>query len=245
MAVGPGDPEAVLRERHRVRRPGLEVEDGRALARDPGRAEVRDGGAERRAPVARDVDEDRGVEDDERGVARRRGGERGQVRGQVAHDHARRIAAGDLDRGAAALWQSLLKLHTRASMLMIDAHPDDEDGGLLAYESRGQGARVALLTLNRGEAGQNLMNADYFDAMGLLRTEELLAADEYYGVQQYFGRVIDFGFSKSKQETLQKWAQGQTLSDAVRVVRMVRPLVVTSVFVGTYSDGHGNHPVAG
>ena len=150
-----------------------------------------------------------------------------------------------IDRGAAALWQSLLKLHTRASMIMITAHPDDEDGGLLAYESRGQGARVALLTLNRGEAGQNLMNADYFDAMGLLRTEELLAADEYYGVQQYFGRVIDFGFSKSKQETLQKWAQGQTLYDAVRVVRMVRPLVVTSVFVGTYSDGHGNHQVAG
>jgi LmbE family N-acetylglucosaminyl deacetylase len=150
-----------------------------------------------------------------------------------------------IDRGAAALWQSLLKLHTRASMIMITAHPDDEDGGLLAYESRGQGARVALLTLNRGESGQNLMNSDYFDAMGLLRTEELLAADQYYGVQQYFTRVIDFGFSKSKRETLEKWKNGDTLYDVVRVVRMVRPLVVTSVFVGGNSDGHGNHQVAG
>ncbi len=151
----------------------------------------------------------------------------------------------EIDRGAAALWQSLLKLHTRASMIMIDAHPDDEDGGLLAYESRGKGARVALLTLNRGEAGQNLMNSDYFDAMGLLRTEELLAADHYYGVQQYFTRVIDFGFSKSKEESFQKWKKGHLFYDIVRVVRTVRPLVVTSVFVGSPSDGHGNHRVAG
>jgi LmbE family N-acetylglucosaminyl deacetylase len=151
----------------------------------------------------------------------------------------------ELDRGSAALWQSLLKLHTRASLIMIDAHPDDEDGGLLAYESRGQGARVALLTLNRGEAGQNLMNSDYFNAMGLLRTEELLAADHYYGVQQYFTRVIDFGFSKSKEESFRKWKNGHLFYDIVRVVRMVRPLVVTSVFDGSPADGHGNHRVAG
>jgi LmbE family N-acetylglucosaminyl deacetylase len=150
-----------------------------------------------------------------------------------------------IDRGAAGLWQSLLKLHTRASLIMFTAHPDDEDGGLLAYESRGQGARAALLTLNRGEAGQNLMSSDYFDALGLVRSEELLAAGQYYGVQQYFTRVIDFGFSKSKEETIQKWTQQRTLRDAVRVVRMVRPLVVTSVFVGGHSDGHGNHQVAG
>lgn len=151
----------------------------------------------------------------------------------------------EIDRGAAALWQSLLKLHTRASLLMITAHPDDEDGGLLTYESRGRGTRVALLTLTRGESGQNLMTADYFDPMGLLRTEELLAADEYYGTQQYFGRVVDFGFSKSKQETWEKWTEARVLSDAVRVVRLVRPLVIVSVFVGGPSDGHGHHQVAG
>src|SRR5438270_11344250 len=87
-----------------------------------------------------------------------------------------------VNTGSAALWQSLKKLHTRASMIMVTAHPDDEDGGMLTYESRGQGARVALLTLNRGEGGANVMSNDYFDALGLVRTEELLAAGRYYGV---------------------------------------------------------------
>lgn len=96
-----------------------------------------------------------------------------------------------VDRGAAAVWQSLKKLHTRASLMMVTAHPDDEDGAVLAYESRGVGSRVALLTLTRGETGANVMSPDYFDALGLVRTEELLAADSYYGVQQYFTRVID------------------------------------------------------
>lgn len=150
-----------------------------------------------------------------------------------------------IDRGAGALWQSLLKLHTRASMIMIDAHPDDEDGALMAYESRGQGARVALLTLNRGQGGQNLMGPDFFDALGLVRTEELLAADQYYGAQQYFTSAIDFGFSKSKADTLEKWGHNRILAQVVRVIRMVRPLVVTSVFVGGHSDGHGNHQASG
>ena len=151
----------------------------------------------------------------------------------------------DIDQGAAALWQSLLKLHTRSSVLMVTAHPDDEDGGMLTYESRGQGARVTLLTLNRGEGGANVMSSDYFDALGLVRTEELLAADRYYGVQQFWTRMCDYGFSKTKEEALEKWGHDQTLSDVVRVVRMTRPLVITSVFVGGRTDGHGNHQVAG
>ena len=151
----------------------------------------------------------------------------------------------DIDQGAAALWQSLVKLHTRSSVLMVVAHPDDEDGGMLTYESRGQGARVALLTLNRGEGGANVMSSDYFDALGLVRTEELLAADRYYGVQQFWTRMVDYGFSKTKEEALEKWGHDQTLSDVVRVVRMTRPLVITSVFVGGRTDGHGNHQVAG
>jgi LmbE family N-acetylglucosaminyl deacetylase len=150
-----------------------------------------------------------------------------------------------IDRGSAALWQSLLKLHTRASMMMIVAHPDDEDGGMLAYESRGQGTRVDLLTLNRGESGQNLMNSDYWEALGLDRTNELLDADRYYGANEQFTRVIDFGFSKSKQEAMQKWGHERVLADVVRAVRMVRPLVITSVFVGGPSDGHGHHQVSG
>jgi hypothetical protein len=81
-----------------------------------------------------------------------------------------------INQGSAALWQSLKKLHTRASLIMVTAHPDDEDGGMLAYESRGRGTRAALLTLNRGEGGANVMSNDYFDALGLVRTMELLNA---------------------------------------------------------------------
>src|SRR5262245_58406465 len=84
-----------------------------------------------------------------------------------------------INQGSAALWQSLKKLHTRASLIMITAHPDDEDGGTLAYESRGRGTRVGLLTLNRGEGGANVVSSDYFDALGLVRTMELLQAGRY------------------------------------------------------------------
>lgn len=150
-----------------------------------------------------------------------------------------------INRGSTALWQSLKKLHTRASLVMVTAHPDDEDGGMLAYESRGVGARVALLTLNRGEGGANVMSPDYFDALGLVRTQELLAAGRYYGVDQYWTRVVDYGFSKTKAESIKMWTHDRVLYDVVRIVRMVRPLVITSVFVGAPSDGHGNHQTAG
>ncbi len=150
-----------------------------------------------------------------------------------------------LNHGAAALQQLLLKLRSRASLMMIVAHPDDEDGGLLTYESRGQGARVAMLTLTRGEGGQNLMSADFNDALGLIRTQELLGADRYFGAGQMFGTEVDFGFSKTKEETLEKWTHERVLYDAVRAVRLYRPLVLTSVFVGGPTDGHGHHQVAG
>ena len=151
-----------------------------------------------------------------------------------------------LDRGAAQTWKLLKKLHTRASLLMIVAHPDDEDGATLAYESRGIGARTELMTLNRGEGGANVMSSDLWDALGLVRTEELLQAGRYYGLDgQYFSSVVDYGFSKSLKEALDQWGHARVLEDAVRVVRMVRPLVVSSVFVGGPTDGHGNHAVAG
>ncbi len=150
-----------------------------------------------------------------------------------------------IDRGAAGLWQMLLKLHTRASLLMVVAHPDDEDSGMLTLESRGQGARAMMLTLNRGEGGQNVMSDDFEDALGLVRTQELLSADRYSGVQQFFSSAIDFGFSKTREEALAQWSHDRVLADAVRVVRTTRPLVVTSVFVGGPTDGHGHHQVAG
>ncbi|MGH9469809.1 MAG: PIG-L family deacetylase [Terriglobia bacterium] len=149
------------------------------------------------------------------------------------------------DRGSTALWQSLMKLRTRASLLMIVAHPDDEDAGMLTYESRGQGVRVIMLTLNRGEGGQNVMSSAYWDELGVLRTQELLAADRYHGVRQYFTDVVDFGFSKTKEESFAKWGHQRLLGEVVRIVRMTRPLVITSVWVGGPSDGHGQHEVAG
>ena len=150
-----------------------------------------------------------------------------------------------INHGAAALQQLLVKLRTRASFMLIVAHPDDEDGGFLTYESRGQGARVAMLTLNRGEGGQNLMSADFDGALGLIRTQELLAADRYMGVDQFFGTEVDFGFSKTKEEAFAKWTHDRVLYDAVRCVRLYRPLVIASVFVGGVTDGHGQHQVSG
>jgi LmbE family N-acetylglucosaminyl deacetylase len=129
--------------------------------------------------------------------------------------------------------------------MLIVAHPDDEDNGMLTYLSRGQGARVATLTLNRGEGGQNLMSADFEDALGLIRTQELLAADRYMAVDQFFGTEVDFGFSKTKEEAFAKWTHDRVLYDAVRAIRLYRPLVIASVFIGEPSDGHGQHQVSG
>jgi LmbE family N-acetylglucosaminyl deacetylase len=162
-----------------------------------------------------------------------------QVRPAVG---VQKIAANE---GSAALWQSLVKLRTRSSLMMIVAHPDDEDGGMLTYEARGQGAHVAMLTLTRGEGGQNLMSADFDDALGLVRTQELLAAGRYMGIDQMWGTQVDFGFSKTKEEALENWGHDRVLYDAVRAVRSYRPLVVTAVFVGGITDGHGQHQVSG
>ncbi len=129
--------------------------------------------------------------------------------------------------------------------MLIVAHPDDEDGGMLTYYSRGLGARVAVLTLTRGEGGQNAMTGDFEDALGLLRTQELLSADRYMGVDQFFGTEVDFGFTKTKSEAFAKWGHDRVLYDAVRAVRIYRPLVIAAVFSGAVTDGHGQHQVSG
>jgi LmbE family N-acetylglucosaminyl deacetylase len=149
------------------------------------------------------------------------------------------------DRGAADLEQTLKRLGTTASVLFIVAHPDDEDGALMTYLSRGLGARVTLLTLTRGEGGQNALGAESYDALGLIRTSELLKADEYYGARQLWGTEADFGFSKTQEESFQKWGHDRVLYDAVLAVRMVRPQIIMSTFVGGLTDGHGQHQVSG
>jgi LmbE family N-acetylglucosaminyl deacetylase len=150
-----------------------------------------------------------------------------------------------IDQGASGLAQLLRKLNTRASILNIVAHPDDEDGGMLTLYARGLGARVADLSLTRGEGGQNFVTGDFEDALGLIRTQELLANDRYTGVTQMFGTEVDFGFSKTREESFAKWTHDRVLYDAVRAIRLYRPLVITATFIGNVTDGHGQHQVSG
>ncbi len=149
------------------------------------------------------------------------------------------------DSGSVGLQEMLRRLSTTARMMQTVAHPDDEDGGMLTLESRVKGVDTLLLTLNRGEGGQNKLGSNLFDVLGVLRTLELTAADRYYGVQQRFTRVADFGFSKTPQETLQKWnGPDIPLGDMVRVIRTFRPDVLVARFSGTDRDGHGHHQVS-
>ena len=146
------------------------------------------------------------------------------------------------DQGVAGLRQMLRRLGTTARLMQTVAHPDDEDGGMLTLESRGRGASVLLMTLNRGEGGQNKVGSNLSDVLGVLRTLELLAADQYYGVQERFSRAADFGFSKSPGETFAKWGGHDiVLGDMVRVIRTFRPDVLVARFSGTERDGHGHH----
>ena len=146
------------------------------------------------------------------------------------------------DEGLAGLRLELLRLGTTARLMQVVAHPDDEDGGLLTLEARGRGVATLLMTLNRGEGGQNKIGSNLSDVLGVLRAEELLASDQYYGVQERFSRVADFGFSKNAPETFEKWGGHDiALADMVRVIRTFRPDVLVARFSGTDRDGHGNH----
>jgi LmbE family N-acetylglucosaminyl deacetylase len=127
---------------------------------------------------------------------------------------------------------------------MIAAHPDDENTALLAYLSRGRKVRTGYLSLTRGEGGQNLIGAEQGDALGIIRTEELLAARRIDGAEQFFTRAVDFGFTKTPEETFQKWGREKILSDVVWVVRRFRPDVIILRFSGTPRDGHGQHQVS-
>ncbi len=150
------------------------------------------------------------------------------------------------DRGAAGAWQKILKLTTTASLLHTTAHPDDEHGDLLAWLSRGNGVRTSVLTLTRGEAGDNAIGSELFDGLGLIRTEELELANRYYGLdEQYYTTATDYGYSKRLDEALEKWDRASLLGEMVHVIRLSRPLVVISRFQGNRRDGHGHHQAAG
>ena len=146
--------------------------------------------------------------------------------------------------GTPDLLESVERLDQLGSVLMIAAHPDDERTSLLAYFARGRHMRAAYLSVTRGEGGQNLIGPEQGAALGVIRTQELLAARQIDGAQQFFTRAIDFGFSKTAAETMQKWGHDRILGDIVWVIRSYRPDVIILVFTGGPQDGHGQHQVS-
>src|SRR5262249_21744434 len=143
--------------------------------------------------------------------------------------------------GATEIEQSLQKLNELGTVLHIAAHPDDERTALLAYFARGRHMRTAYLSLTRGEGGQNLIGSEQGAQMGIIRTQELLDARQIDGAEQFFTRAIDFGFTRTADETMQKWGHDRILSDVVWIVRRYRPDVIINGFSGTSRDGHGQH----
>jgi LmbE family N-acetylglucosaminyl deacetylase len=147
-----------------------------------------------------------------------------------------RILSGEIE-----IREALERLNTLGSVMMIGAHPDDEREQVLAYLALGRHVRTAYLSLTRGEGGQNLIGPEQGDELGIIRSQELLSSRRIDGAEQYFTRAIDFGFSKTADETLQKWDRNKVMGDVVYNIRRFRPDVVILVFSGTPRDGHGHH----
>ena len=149
------------------------------------------------------------------------------------------------DRGAAALGSAIQGLSNTMRVLMIGAHPDDEDTQIVTWLSRGLHVETAYLSLTRGDGGQNIIGNELGEALGVVRTGELLAARRVDGAHQYFTRAYDYGFSKNAEEAFTQWPHDSLLRDVLTVVRAFRPHVIISVFTGTPRDGHGQHQAAG
>jgi LmbE family N-acetylglucosaminyl deacetylase len=149
------------------------------------------------------------------------------------------------ERGAVALGEAVAGLDVTTRVLLIGAHPDDEDTQLLTWLARGRQVETGYLSLTRGDGGQNLIGNELGPLLGMIRTEELLAARRLDGGRQFFTRAYDFGFSKSAEETYTHWPKDSLLKDVVTVVRAFRPHVIVAVFSGTPRDGHGHHQVSG
>jgi len=140
--------------------------------------------------------------------------------------------------------EAINKARVATRILFITAHPDDETASMLAYLSHGLGADVALLTITRGQGGQNAIGPEQDGPLGVVRTTELLAADSHYGVHQFFTRAVDTGFSKSAERTMKIWGDQIPMEDMVRVIRTYRPDVVINGWGGVHF-GHGQHQASG
>ena len=146
---------------------------------------------------------------------------------------------------AAELQIALHKLNVLGSVLFIEAHPDDENTSALAYFSKGRKYRTAYLSLTRGDGGQNLIGPEKGAEIGIIRTQELMAARRNDGAEQFFSRAIDFGYSKTYQETLSLWKKEAILADIVWVIRTFRPDVIIARSLGEGPRGHGHHAASG
>jgi LmbE family N-acetylglucosaminyl deacetylase len=142
---------------------------------------------------------------------------------------------------AAQIQLALKKLRVLASVLYVGAHPDDENNELIAYLAEGRLADTAYLSMTRGDGGQNLIGPEIGERLGIIRSQELLAARRIDGGRQFFTRAIDFGFSKSPDETLRIWDKDAVLADTVRVFRLFQPDVVITRFPATVRPTHGHH----
>jgi len=142
---------------------------------------------------------------------------------------------------AAAILQDLRSFREMGSVLYIAAHPDDENTQLIAYLARGRHYRTAYLSVTRGDGGQNVLGPEFDEELGVIRTQELLAARRIDSGRQFFTRAIDFGFSKNYRETLSIWDRQQVLSDMVRVIREFRPDVLITRFSPQPGNTHGHH----
>lgn len=142
---------------------------------------------------------------------------------------------------SADIYQQLKKLNVLGSVLYIAAHPDDENNGLLPYFAREKLYRTAYLSLTRGDGGQNLIGSEQGYELGMIRTQELLAARRIDGAEQYFSRAFEFGFSKSSEEALKFWGKDKILSDVVWVIRQYQPDVIIKRFPPDKRAGHGHH----
>jgi LmbE family N-acetylglucosaminyl deacetylase len=164
--------------------------------------------------------------------------------GAGAEAQSASVSAAEYD-GAAAMGLALRRLGTTARVLHIGAHPDDENTALFAPLALGRGVDAAYLSLTRGEGGQNGIGPELGVALGLIRSEELLAARRLDGGAQFFARAIDYGYSRSAEEAFRHWPRDTLLADVVEVIRRYRPDVVASVWSGTPRDGHGQHEASG
>ena len=149
------------------------------------------------------------------------------------------------ERGATVLGESVAGLDVTTRVLVIGAHPDDEDTQLITWLARGRQVETGYLSLTRGDGGQNLIGNELGALLGMIRTEELLAARRLDGGRQFFTRAYDFGFSKTAEETYKHWPKDSILRDVVAVIRAFKPHIIVAVFSGTPRDGHGHHQVSG